>query len=320
MRKDMAKVIVERPRIGGRFKFPRGKQRYRKPRDADDDIGLPSFEGIRKPWTVSGGGKCLNENLAPLRRFLQSRVGQPWNEVYSEIRANLRVDSAVQLHVIQHLEDYVETNVRLIDGEPYTIQRRGWEPITESNWWTLFYVHPETVLLMKAPKSKRSRWYRPSQPRGCPYERVTTGRMTRAFKIEGYWYELALTPICKRHATHDGRVDVQDVLLPALSRPHEHWDYYGGPCYAVKKRQMSSRAIRQLIAEQAIIKAGHQDPSFANSGRYPRFRKQFKTWANDNYWTRRKDASPTPPYPNWQRGPAQTRSGAGSNPAGGIPT
>lgn len=299
MRLDMAKVIVERPRYGGGYKYPRGKRRYRKPIDTEDDTGLPQFEGIRKPWTSAGTQKGLNENLNPLLRFLQSRVGRPWNEVYSEIRANLRVDSAVQLHVIQHLEDFVELNVRMIEGVPYGIRWKGWEPLSENGWWGCFYVHPETCLLMASPRRKRQHYnYRsPYATKKCPYERVTIGRMNRAFKIDGHWYEITLMPICQRHATQDDRVDVQDVLLPELSRPSEFWDYYGGPYYAVKKRQMNSRAIRQLIIDSLIIPARRPDPSFANSQGYNRFHKRFRTWGRENGLTKRRKKQ-SPPCPN----------------------
>jgi hypothetical protein len=40
--------------------------------------------------------KALNENLAPLRRYLLKQIGRPWNKVFSEICQNLRVDSVVQ--------------------------------------------------------------------------------------------------------------------------------------------------------------------------------------------------------------------------------
>ena len=321
MRSDMSKVIVERPRFGRGYKFPRGTERHRTPIDADDDTGMPNFEGIKKPWSASGNLKCLNENLQPLKRFLNSRVGQLWNDIYSEIRANLRVDSAVQLHVIQHLEDFVALHVRMIDGEPHKIYGRGWEPV-DARWWRdQFFVHPETGILMHSPKRKRQKYqYRsPYQPRNCPYERVTIGRMSRAFKIDGYWYELTLMPITEQHATQDGRVDVQDILLPETSRLVEFWDFYGGPYYAVKKRQMNSRAIRQLISDILVIPANQKDPSFTNSQRFERFRKLFRRWTNATK-SKKWKAKQSPPYPNRQRGPAQTRSGAGSNPAGGTST
>lgn len=78
MRSDMAKVIVERPRRGwdGGHKKPRG--------DLDS---LPTKVGMKREII---GEKYLNENLSPLRRFLASQVGRPWNKVYADISAYLR--------------------------------------------------------------------------------------------------------------------------------------------------------------------------------------------------------------------------------------
>jgi hypothetical protein len=69
MRSDMHKVIVERPRMR------RGDTAYR----ADARVWRNSEEvphkiGIKKGYTDR---KWLNENLAPLKRFLRSQIGRP---------------------------------------------------------------------------------------------------------------------------------------------------------------------------------------------------------------------------------------------------
>src|SRR6266536_2639198 len=96
MRKDMSRVIVERPRLGG------GRHRKGRAVPLED---LPKQEGIGRPYT--GDWKTLNENLSPLRRYLERQVGRPWNKVYSEISRHLRADNAVQQHVRDHLRDFV---------------------------------------------------------------------------------------------------------------------------------------------------------------------------------------------------------------------
>lgn len=111
MRADMAKVIVERPRYGSRLGCRKGyrKQRQRMPLDE-----APKREGIK----ARGRSKSLNEHLGPLRRYLLSNVGRPWDTVFAEICANLSRNSAVQDHVRDHVEGYVERHVVLIDGVP----------------------------------------------------------------------------------------------------------------------------------------------------------------------------------------------------------
>src|SRR5688500_11192928 len=101
MRDDMAKLLVERPRVGGGVKYPRGAERPWKGVPLDE---RPHKESIKFSWNrAKTCPKWLNENLAPLRRFLRSRCGRPWDEVYSEICQRINRDSAVQLHIWQHL-------------------------------------------------------------------------------------------------------------------------------------------------------------------------------------------------------------------------
>jgi len=97
MREDMARVIVERR--ASNPQQPKGR------RPALED--LPSHEGMRRAAALRGDRKELNENLAPLRRYLEGQVGRPWDKAYAEIAARLRIDSTVQQHVRDHLRDFV---------------------------------------------------------------------------------------------------------------------------------------------------------------------------------------------------------------------
>jgi hypothetical protein len=108
MRQDMPAVIVERPRWGLRH-CSRGVPGER---NASIEV-LPTKEGMRRRHTLNGTRRELNENLRPLERYLRKQVGRPWNAVYRDICARLRPTSAVQLHVRQHLWDYVERDVTL---------------------------------------------------------------------------------------------------------------------------------------------------------------------------------------------------------------
>src|ERR1700736_4474108 len=106
MRSDMARVIVERPRIKAH-----GSNKGRAV-DWDD---MPSHEGMRRARALRGDRRQLNENLAPLRRYLERQVGRPWDKVYSEISRHLRVDNAVQQHVRDHLRDFVAVKPRYVN-------------------------------------------------------------------------------------------------------------------------------------------------------------------------------------------------------------
>ena len=106
MRDDMFKVIVERPRWGASHAAsPKPK---RTPHPDTHHIGLKRHAKIGAPYT-----KGLNENLAPLVRYLRRQRGRPWNDVFSEICASLDTGSTIKMHVREHIEDFVLTRISM---------------------------------------------------------------------------------------------------------------------------------------------------------------------------------------------------------------
>lgn len=122
MRLDMHKVIVERRRANAAFRYHDFRFQRRRIPDPDEPDEIPRHEGMRRPY--GWDHKCLNENLSPLRRFLRSRVGRPWDKVYAEMSRNLKAANAVQQHVRDHVGDYVSFGVIVKDGR-YCAFRRG---------------------------------------------------------------------------------------------------------------------------------------------------------------------------------------------------
>ena len=104
MRADMFKVIVQRPRWGGSH-----ARAVKLKRSRTDDV---SFIGHKRHVHVAADyTKILNENLAPLVRFLRSRIGRRWDDVFSEICARLDTGSTIKMHVREHLEDFVAVGI-----------------------------------------------------------------------------------------------------------------------------------------------------------------------------------------------------------------
>ena len=155
MRKDMAKVLVERPRLID--------SAARRRRIVPDDL-LPKSIGLRRDVREAGGFKPLNENLAPLRRYLERQVGRPWNNVFSEIAANLKSSSTVQQHVRDHIKDFVQLH-------PMD-EARLWRGI-ELRWRQRLYVDPRDGLLKRTDRLiwARPRINRPVPP--APVDRVS---------------------------------------------------------------------------------------------------------------------------------------------------
>jgi len=229
MRADMAKVIVERPRTGGGVRRPKGCRK--RERQALDDK-LPGREGFRRRWSNASYQKHFNEHLSPLRRYLASQVGRPWNKVHSEISRCLRLDSAVQSHVLDHLDDYVEKHVLIVAG--VLCASSGWSigrPLRK-----LFYVCPHTGLLRR----NKAIWRRPRhQPTSRDY--VVDGRR-HLRQVNGIWYEVTLAPIVS------GTQQSVDILL---KKPVGSFGWrearatYGADVFAVAKRQLNKREARR---------------------------------------------------------------------------
>jgi hypothetical protein len=181
MRDDMARIIVERPRI-----FDRGSRKGRA-RPLED---LPQYEGMRRPHLLRGWGKELNENLQPLRRYLERQVGRPWSKVYAEIAKNLRVDNTVQQHVRDHLQDFVAVTPRRVFG--------GWRKRSGSGlWYQPLYVDPVTGLLCRTdrlPEEKARRLAkRHTLPDAPTRIELVADRELRL--VDGLWYEVRLAPM-----------------------------------------------------------------------------------------------------------------------------
>ena len=242
MREDMAKIIVERPRTGGGSKTPKGSIGRSQCIPLDE---LPSKQGMRRAW--SGNRKMLNENLAPLRRFIESKVGQPWNDVNSEIRQRVNLNSAVQLHIWQHVMDSVCIHANVRDGKI----------IHFGNPWRSYqyYVDPSTGVLCENP-GYRSRWRQP-EPKAPDYIRIDQWSQYR--KLNGIWFLVRLAPLPENPAlAWDVVLRSHCTYIPASKLA----EFYGCGGYAVSKRQLNTREIRKLIGH-AGRKTGWQPASVA---------------------------------------------------------
>jgi hypothetical protein len=176
----MSKVIVERPR-----KKPYGAVKGRQKNYDFED--MPTKESMSKKY--GWHNKELNENLAPLKRFLVSKIGQPWNKVHSEICEHIRLDSAVQMHILQHLDHMIETRTYMEGNKVYIHSGLGDIPVGNSYRGEL-YVHPKTGLICRAEPAK---WERKAKE----VKRIDVSSLEQYHKIGGIWYSVSLKEIPK---------------------------------------------------------------------------------------------------------------------------
>jgi hypothetical protein len=250
MRKDMYKVIVERPRRGGgcRSEMP-------MPVDSEDS---PCREGLRRRHRSR---KHLNENLRPLERYLAAQVGRPWDKVYSEICAGIDRRNTVQQHIHQHIEDFVAVKVVRIDGVPHRV-RDGWSPCpldAEAYRVPSLYVDPDTGLLrenveaLRARRTRREAWRRglqASRRASMPWERRELDAWTQLHCIDGVWYRvtLDLVPRSGRRDAIDRIRGIAAHLCPETRNAGAtpcNLDLFGRPdVYASEKRQLPARELR----------------------------------------------------------------------------
>ena len=156
MRKDMNKVIVERPRRGWRTR----KLNRMKIKEAGED--QPSRIGVRRQRKTNGSHtKYLNENLAPLKRYLGKQVGRPWDKVYSELRENISPDNPVQMHILEHVYDFVARPVLGRKGEWLWPGRFFWSTGPRKGQ---LYIHPGHGLLKRVKREiQAAGYYTPDQ-------------------------------------------------------------------------------------------------------------------------------------------------------------
>jgi hypothetical protein len=139
MRADMFKVIVERPRWGVRHA---SSVKLKKDRDPHKSIGLK-----RHAWEQAPYIKGFSDNLAPLCRFIQKRVGRRWDDVFSEICAGLDTGSTVKMHIRQHLGDFVL--IRIARGRQGELLHESHiiRPDRRNCRGSEFYVDPDDGIL-----------------------------------------------------------------------------------------------------------------------------------------------------------------------------
>lgn len=210
MRKDMSKVIVERPRRGSRMNSddPKGWKRkaFGKNPDLED---LPQKESMARGRKYGWKCKELNEHLSPLYRFLDKAVGRPWDKVYSEICENIKLSSTVQRHILEHVKWHVEQKTYLADDGKTVMVRNpyGDIPINDLHGNSRLYVHPVDGLLKKAKRKKKYRngdwqnFYESPDSYGISgvlkdagkvERRLSDDRLIQYHKIKGIWYIVGL--------------------------------------------------------------------------------------------------------------------------------
>ncbi len=251
MRADMFKVIVERPRRGGGY--ARDGRKYR------DNPDGPNRIGMKRGYRMS---KWLNENLAPLKRYLLKQAGRHWNDVHSELCRHIDRRNAVQAHIFAHIDHYVAWVTQTGPAGIEVLDRwypTEWKPLREAH--APLFVHPETGLLMVNDERRRElqrlRLAKEVQDRERAAEQRRIDAKTMLERIDGVWYCVTYAPLpenairtagkTRSSVYYEPRWDVKKRKWVALP---SDWSVRGRreslPMFAQKKRQIGKREIRRL--------------------------------------------------------------------------
>ncbi len=266
MREDMFKVIVERPRrrYGDPSVLSRDGRHFRNQLRPDEDGGhAPHRLGMKAGY---GNRKYLNENLAPLGRWLASQVNRPWDKVYAELCENIDRRNIVQEHIFAHLENFVAYKTRL-EGDVIVARSSAWEgtyvPIDRT--WQGMFVHPRTgILLTNRARIQRARANGERQRRETT---ATAAQMrylsesTLCLRINDAWFVVEIAPLPpgvpvgkvgkhgRQELQYEKRWDVVRKELVSLAqepgRPGAGSPYGKRGWYAIEKRQMGADEIRR---------------------------------------------------------------------------
>lgn len=233
----LGEIVIERPRGGRRISITKitgyNKALQKITEEASEDGLLKPY--LIKPKQLVQKTKYFSDNLSPLRRWLRSKVGQPWNIVYSELCQRIETKTLCGQHLMFHLWGFVERNVEIIDGVPYPKISPAYRQQPLAYWRDEFYVHPDTGILCFLKKI----------PKELPKKRddvVVIDSCHQYRKLNNLWYFITLQKIPLWE-------DVTDVVLKVTIKPSIAKSEYGREVYAVSKRQCNKKEIKWIMSQ-----------------------------------------------------------------------
>jgi hypothetical protein len=229
-------IVIERPRVGMRIPSTsiKGfkKSLHKLTVEASED-------GLLSPYIIKvrNRSKYLTDHLGPLRRFLVSKVGEYWNEVYSELCQRLDTSTMTGRHVLEHLEHFVVKDVEIIDGLPCPKPHERYVSLL-SGYRDSFYVHPETGILCSVDKIPRKQKPEPANP-----DVVIVDNYHQYHKIKEIWYLVTFADFPPPPTQY-----VNDVIKGLVGRDRATY-LRGRWIYAVRKRQCNKKEIRFILSK-----------------------------------------------------------------------
>ena len=223
MRPDMKKVIVAKPKAGGGRSSGTAKA-------AKITEESPTREGKSR---IGFDNKHTSGLYGPIRKFIQSKVGQRWDSVWSEVCENSKDKLGSVLR--ERILNIVAVKCTIDEDGSFLIDGRRWVHYD-------YYVHPKTNILTKS--EQKSRIYpRPAKPSDKPSGKIYTMDGMEYYCHENIWYRIRSADYVPK--VREGYNDtIEDIFgshsVKQLSR------IYGSKKYVIWKQQANSKECAKL--------------------------------------------------------------------------
>lgn len=152
MRDDMAKVVTERPRRGHRNPSRKTTGPWIRRFDPDEEYDEPTRLPVARRRQYGYEAKEFSDLINPLKRYLRSCVGRPWDKVHSELSRKLDRRSLTGAHIWSHVMSEIEIDC-YIGAERLAYSNRRRYRISETPVDGL-YVHPKTGLIREQRRNQ----------------------------------------------------------------------------------------------------------------------------------------------------------------------
>lgn len=227
MRPDLNKLLCEHER----YRSDDGYKNYRNLKKFNAKAGeelenLPTRESMKKRygWNV----KEFGENLNPLYGLVRKYVGKKWDDFYSDLCKGFDRRSVINQHILQHLDWYVERNIRIDkDGTLQVPSSWGTFPIESSS--AEYYVDPRDGIIKKNKKKsaaavKKEREEKKRLERAKVFRQLDDNNVLRL--IKGVWYHFEMKPLQPATVTY--------------SKPLGMEAFNASPSWSLKKKVMKT--------------------------------------------------------------------------------
>jgi hypothetical protein len=233
-------------------RFPRRTKKF-KTKDEDGQTYCP--HGMKKAHRYANkwDGGYVGTDISLLKKFLMSRKGKPWDDVYSEICAEADARSFTGHHLREWLDYAVEQHC-FLDEEGVVRDQRGMEI---GGCRGTFYIHPKTHTLeyVQRPRTHYKR----------PPKKVFEMDDQLYHEHEDNWYrvQMAEVPMDSRWRYNTWAV-LSDVFVAEelnfgryeysmIRRLEEEYGHSpnGKPWYCTSKQSANSKEITRLKKQLA---------------------------------------------------------------------